>query len=121
MTTIRSPAKLIHLDHTLLLATAAKVCLSRPGAVAVVLRDTGRQAAHSVNELGWSRRGMEALWRNCPVNALDDFARPLVRVEAYLAFLEGHTYCDRCGDRVRPGRMHKQPGGRRRDTPRVTK
>jgi hypothetical protein len=42
------------------------------------------------------------VFRECPVVVLPGYSRPLVRVRDYLALLDGSTYCDRCGDRVRP-------------------
>jgi hypothetical protein len=56
-----------------------------------------------LRDLGLSRRAVDAVFRACPNIVLLGFSRPMVRVEAYKAFLEGSTYCDRCGDRVRPG------------------
>jgi hypothetical protein len=41
------------------------------------------------------------VFRECPVTVLPGFSRPMVQREAYLAFLEGSTYCDRCRDRMR--------------------
>jgi hypothetical protein len=55
-----------------------------------------------LRELGLERRAVDAVFRECPVVVLPGYRRPMVRVEAYLALLEGSTYCDRCGDRVRP-------------------
>src|SRR4029079_13110485 len=55
-----------------------------------------------LRELGLERRAVDAVFRACPVIVLPGYARPPVRVEAYRALLEGSTYCDRCGDRVRP-------------------
>ena len=49
-------------------------------------------------ELGWSRRGVDAIMRGCPVIVVPGFSRPVVRVADYRAFLEQHTYHD---DRVR--------------------
>lgn len=57
-----------------------------------------------LRELGLERRAVDAVFRECPVVQLPGYSRPMVRVEAYLALLEGSTYCDRCGDKVRPGR-----------------
>ena len=57
-----------------------------------------------LRELGLERRAIDAVFRECPVIQFPGYSRPLVRVEAYLALLEGSTYCDRCADRVRPGR-----------------
>jgi hypothetical protein len=55
-----------------------------------------------LRELGLERRAVDAVFRECPVIVLPGYTRPMVHVEAYLALLEGATYCDRCGDRVRP-------------------
>jgi hypothetical protein len=74
----------------------------RRSAVELLDQGTGVLDSTHLHELGWSRRGIEALWRICPVVMLDDFARPLVCVEAYLAVLAGATYCDACANRVRP-------------------
>jgi hypothetical protein len=57
-----------------------------------------------LRQLGLDRRAVDAVFRNCPVILLPGYNRPLVRAEAYKALLEGATYCDRCGDRVRPPR-----------------
>jgi hypothetical protein len=55
-----------------------------------------------LRDLGLGQRAVDAVFRECPVIVLPGYSRPMVRVEAYLALLEGSTYCDRCGDRVRP-------------------
>jgi hypothetical protein len=57
-----------------------------------------------LRDLGLERRAIDAVFRECPVIQLPNYSRPLVRVEAFLALLQGSTYCDRCGDRVRPRR-----------------
>jgi hypothetical protein len=57
-----------------------------------------------LRSVGLDRRAVDAVFRECPVVQLPGYSRPLVRVEAYTAFIEGATYCDRCGDKVRPGR-----------------
>ena len=54
-----------------------------------------------LRELGLERRAVDAVFKKCPVIVLPGYRRPMVRVEAYQAFLEGSTYCDRCGERVR--------------------
>jgi hypothetical protein len=41
------------------------------------------------------------VFRECPVTVLPGFSRPMAQREAYLALLEGSTYCDRDRDRVR--------------------
>jgi hypothetical protein len=50
-------------------------------------------------ELGWPRRGVDAVVRGCGVVAVPGYSRPVVRVADYLAFVERNTYR---GDRVRP-------------------
>jgi hypothetical protein len=55
-------------------------------------------------QLGFNRRAADSAFRHCPVIQLPDYDRPMIRVRAFLAFIEGATYCDRCGDGVRPGR-----------------
>ena len=42
--------------------------------------------------LGWSRRGVDAIMRACPVIVVPGFSRPVVTVADYRAFLEKHTY-----------------------------
>ena len=51
-----------------------------------------------LRELGLTRRGIDSVFRNCPVVVLPGYARPLVRASDYLAFIEAQTYD---GDRVR--------------------
>jgi hypothetical protein len=51
-----------------------------------------------VAALGWPRRGVDAIFRGCPVYVLEGYARPAIRVEDYLAFLERSRFD---GDRVR--------------------
>jgi hypothetical protein len=55
-----------------------------------------------LRDLGLERRAVDAVFRECPVIVLPGYSRPMVSAEAFLALLDGHTYCDRCGDRVRP-------------------
>jgi hypothetical protein len=52
-------------------------------------------------ELGYERRAVDAIFRNCPVVVLPGYSRPLIQVADFDAFLAEHTYR---GDRVRPGR-----------------
>jgi hypothetical protein len=74
----------------------------RPSA-SELLRTPGALLSRSdLRALGLNRRAVDAVFRECPVVVLPGYGRPLVRVEAYLALLESSTYCDRCGDRVRP-------------------
>jgi hypothetical protein len=52
-------------------------------------------------ELGWSRRGIDAIFRGCDVISLPGFGRPVITVEDYRALIERSTFR---GDRVRPTR-----------------
>ena len=76
----------------------------RPTAPALLAQGTGLLSRSHLRELGLERRAIDVVFRECPVIVLPGYSRPLVSVEAYLALLEGSTYCDSCGDRVRPGR-----------------
>jgi hypothetical protein len=55
-----------------------------------------------LRDLGLERRAVDAVFRACPVIQLPGYSRPLIRVADYLALLDGATYCDRCGNKVRP-------------------
>lgn len=52
-----------------------------------------------LRELGYERRAIDAIFRACPVVALPGYARPLLRVADFQAFLAEHTFNGR--DRVR--------------------
>jgi hypothetical protein len=80
----------------------------RSSAAELLARGIGFLDSGHFRELGLSERAIEAVWRDCPTVRLPSFDRPLVPVEAYLAFIADHTYCDRCADKVHPSR------GRRR-------
>jgi hypothetical protein len=72
-----------------------------PSAAELVAHGTGLLTRTHLRELGLERRAVDAIFRACPVVVLPGYSRPLVKVEAYVALVEGSTYCDRCGD-VRP-------------------
>jgi hypothetical protein len=72
----------------------ASKLLKTPGAV--LLRT-------DLRDLGLGRKAIDAVFRQCPVIVVPGYSRPMIRVEAYLALLEGSTYCPRCADRVRLG------------------
>jgi hypothetical protein len=76
----------------------------RPTAEELLERPHAMLTRSHLRELGLERRAIDAVFRECPVHQLPGYTRPLVMVADYLALLEGSTYCDRCGDRVRPGR-----------------
>jgi hypothetical protein len=52
-----------------------------------------------LRELGYERRAVDAIFRACRVVVLPGYARPLIRVSDYHAFLEQCTYDGR--NRVR--------------------
>jgi hypothetical protein len=82
---------------------------ARPSAVELLAQGTGLLDSGHLRELGLSERAIEAVWRDTVVVVLPSFGRPLVPVEAYVALIAGNTYCDRCGNRVRPSRQGKRP------------
>ena len=43
-------------------------------------------------ELGWPRRGVDAIFRNAGAIVVPGYARPVVLVADYRAFLEAHRY-----------------------------
>jgi hypothetical protein len=75
---------------------------ARPSAAELLQTPGALLTRTDLRELGLERRAVDAVFRHCPVIVLPDYTRPMIHTEAYLAFLDGHTYCDRCGDRVRP-------------------
>jgi hypothetical protein len=48
--------------------------------------------------LGWTRSGVDAIFRELPTVHVPGFSRPMIRAADYLAFVERNTYRD---DRVR--------------------
>lgn len=52
-----------------------------------------------LRELGYERRAVDAIFRGCAVISVPGYARPLIRVGDFRAFLAEHTYA---GERVRP-------------------
>jgi hypothetical protein len=78
--------------------------MSRPSAAERLHVPEALLTRSDLRELGLQRRAVDAVFRECPVIQLPGYAYPLVRVADYLALLDGHSYCDRCGNRVRRGR-----------------
>lgn len=74
----------------------------RPSAAELLETPGALLTRTDLRELGLERRAVDVVFRECPVIILPGYSRPMIRAEAYLALLEGSTYCDRCGDRVRP-------------------
>jgi hypothetical protein len=74
----------------------------RPAAAERARVPEGFLSRTDLRERNLPRRAIDVIFAECPVIQLPGYSRPLVRVADYLAFLEEHTYCDRCGKRVRP-------------------
>jgi hypothetical protein len=81
----------------------------RPSAADLLATPGALLTRTDLRDLGLERRAVDAVFRECPIVVLPGYSRPMVRVEAYLALLDGSTYCDRCGDRVRPTRLQFPP------------
>jgi hypothetical protein len=77
---------------------------SRPSVQERLANPDALLSRSDLRELGLERRAVDAVFRACPQILLPGYARPLIRVSDYLALLDGSTYSDRCGDRVRPRR-----------------
>lgn len=52
-----------------------------------------------LRDLGFDRRAVDAIFRALPVVSIPGYARPMIRVKDYLAYINEHTYDN---DRVRP-------------------
>jgi hypothetical protein len=74
----------------------------RPSAVELLETPGALLTRSHLRELGLERRAIDAVFRECPVVVLPGYTRPMIHAEDYLALLDGSTYCDRCGNRVRP-------------------
>lgn len=81
----------------------------RPAAAALLAQGTGLLNRSHLRELGLERRGIDAAFRALPTVHLPGYARPLLRVEDYLAFVSASTYRD---DRVRPVGVDPRATGR---------
>jgi hypothetical protein len=84
--------------------TAAPTDNKRPSPAELLTDPEAFLLRTDLTKLGLNRRAVDSAFRNCPVIALPGYDRPMIRVRAFLAFIEGATYCDKCGDRVRPSR-----------------
>lgn len=62
-------------------------------------RGEGFLSRSDLAELGLPRRAVDAVFRQLPNVVLPGYARPLIRVDDYQAFVDEHTYR---GDRVVP-------------------
>jgi hypothetical protein len=72
---------------------------ARPPAVARFDNPEAVVSRTDLRELGYERRAVDAIFRACPVVVLPGYARPLLRVEDFRAFVAQHTFNGR--DRVR--------------------
>jgi hypothetical protein len=71
----------------------------RPAAAARLENPDAVLSRSDLRELGYERRAIDQILRNCPTVCLPGYRRPLLRVADFHAFLAEHTYN---GDRVRP-------------------
>jgi hypothetical protein len=78
----------------------------RPSAAELLQTPGALLTRTDLRELGLERRAVDAVFGKCPVIVLPGYSRPMIRAEAYLALLEGSTYCPRCADRVVPTGRH---------------
>lgn len=74
--------------------------MTRPTASDLLTNPDALLSRTHLRELGLERRGVDAVFRVCPVVALPGYSRPLIRVSDYLALLEECSYDGRT--RVRP-------------------
>lgn len=81
----------------------------RPSAATLLETPGALLTRTDLRDLGLERRAVDSVFRECPIIVLPGYSRPMVRREAFLALLDGSTYCDRCGDRVRPVRVQFPP------------
>jgi hypothetical protein len=73
----------------------------RPSAEERVRRGEGVLTRTDLRELGWERRGVDAIFAAAPVISLEGYSRPVIRVRDYLRVIDGATVCDRCASEVR--------------------
>jgi hypothetical protein len=71
----------------------------RPPATARLENPEAVLSRSDLRALGFQRRAVDAIFRACPIIALPGYARPLLRVADFQAFLAESTYNGR--DRVR--------------------
>jgi hypothetical protein len=71
----------------------------RPPATARLENPEAVLKRSDLRALGFQRRAVDAIFRACPIIALPGYARPLLRVADFQAFLAESTYNGR--DRVR--------------------
>lgn len=72
---------------------------ARPSAAERLGKPESVLTRSDLRDLGWERRGIDAIFGHVPVIVVPGYTRPVIRTEDYLAFLAEHTYDD---TRVRP-------------------
>lgn len=70
----------------------------RPTASELLGREGALLTRKDLRDLGLERRGVDAVFRACPVVAIPGYRRTMIRAEDFRRFLDEHTYRD---DRVR--------------------
>lgn len=65
--------------------------MNRPTAPELLEMPSALLSRTHLRELGYERRAVDAIFRACPVVVLPGYARPLIRVSDYHAFLERCT------------------------------
>jgi hypothetical protein len=66
--------------------------VNRPSASNRLANSDAVLSRSDLRELGFERRAVDAIFRNCPVVVLPGYSRPLIRVTDYDAFLERCTF-----------------------------
>jgi len=87
----------------------------RPSAVELLQQETGLLSTSHLQELGLSRRAIDAVLRATPTVILPGYTRPLIKVEDMVALIADCTYDHDRGARVAPvgGLAAKHPRLRR--------
>lgn len=71
----------------------------RPSAAERLANPDAVLSRTDLRELGWERRAIDAIFRDCDVVAITGYSRPVITVAAYRECLKRCTYN---GDKVRP-------------------
>lgn len=77
----------------------ADVVSSRPTAAERLTRPGAVLSRTDLRELGWERRGVDAIFRELDVIVVPGYSRPVIRASDYVELLERCRYGR---DRVRP-------------------
>jgi hypothetical protein len=73
--------------------------VTRPSATDLLANPDAFLSRTDLRQLGLERRAIDAVFRACPVIAIEGYSRPLVKVADFNQLLTESTYN---GDRVRP-------------------